>query len=264
MTASDDTAGSSGPFRDIYLSVVFLTRLPAPDWPEASARKLGGAMWAFPLPGVLVATIAGLVYGICDFLGWPAIAAALVALAAMTIATGGLHEDGLADLADGAWGGAAPARRLEIMSDSRIGAYGAMALIVSFGARATALAEIGEPELVLGALVAAAALSRGLLPAVMAFGTPAKPDGLAATAGTPSLGVWAAAILISVVVVLLAAPAGGADALVMATLGAALTGWFAARTLGGYTGDSLGAVQQVAETVALVSIAAALATMPPG
>lgn len=258
MTAPDSPPEKMSLLADVYLSIVFLTRLPAPDWPEAARKPLGSVMWAFPLVGVLVATLGGLVFALCDLFGWPPILSAVMAVAAMIIVTGGLHEDGLSDLADGVWGAATPERRLAIMSDSRIGAFGGIALILSLVGRVAAIAALGEPEFVLGGLVAAAAVSRALMPAVMAFGAPAKDKGLGADAGKPDTGVWIAGLLIAAIVVMLAAPGGWFMALVGAGAGAALIGWFAARTLGGYTGDTLGATQQVSELFALAFISAAV------
>lgn len=259
MAASDPSDDKINLLKDIYLSVVFLTRLPAPGWPEAAARKLSAGMWAFPVAGVLVATIAGLVYAVCDAIGLPVYISALFAVVALIIATGGLHEDGLSDLADGVWGGATPARRLEIMSDSRIGAYGAIALIVSVAGRAAAIATIDQPLFVFGALVASAAVSRAMMPAMMSWGRPAKPDGLGATAGKPDIANCVIALLLAAAIAALAAPAGWIFCLTAAAAGAALISWFARRNIGGYTGDVLGAGQQVAELFALTIIASVIA-----
>lgn len=259
MAATDTQDGKFSFLMDVYSSVVFLTRLPAPGWPEAAARKLSDGMWAFPVAGVLVATIAGVVYAICDAFGVPAFISALFAVSALVIATGGLHEDGLSDLADGVWGGADSAKRLAIMSDSRIGAFGAIALIVSITGRAAAIATIGQPLFVLGALIAVAAGSRAVMPAMMIFGTPAKSDGLGASAGQPALGAWGGALVLGALICAIAAPAGWVACLVAAAVGAVLVGCFAHRNIGGYTGDVLGAGQQVAELFALTAIASAIA-----
>ena len=111
----------------------------------------------------------------------------------------------------------------------------------------------------LGALVAAAAVSRAVMPALMNFGTPAKTDGLAAAAGKPAASVWGSAFLLSAVICAIAAPAGWFICLIAAAAGAALVSWFARRNLGGYTGDVLGAAQQVAELFALTVIASVIA-----
>ena len=133
MTASDNRF-----LKDFYSSVVFLTRFPAPPWVEAAKRPLATSMWAFPIVGVLIAAVGAATYVFCDLLGLPVFVAALFTVVTMIIATGGLHEDGLSDLADGVWGGADPRQRLSIMSDSRIGAYGTIALITSVGSRTAA------------------------------------------------------------------------------------------------------------------------------
>jgi adenosylcobinamide-GDP ribazoletransferase len=258
MAASDTSPEKISFLKDVYVSVVFLTRLPAPSWPDAAARKLATGMWAFPIAGVLVATIAGVVYAVCDALGLPIFISSLFAVVTLIIATGGLHEDGLADLADGVWGGPDPEKRLAIMSDSRIGAFGTIALIVSIAGRAAAIAAIGQPLYVLGALVAAAAVSRAIMPALMTFGSPAKPDGLGATAGTPAASAWGSALLLAGGICAIAAPAGWFVCVIAAAVGAALVSWFARRNLGGYTGDVLGAAQQVAELFALTMIASVI------
>lgn len=259
MTSSAGTNGFlNGCLRDVYVSVVFLTRLPAPGWTAAARHSLSSAMWAFPVAGALVAIVAGIVFAVFDAVGFPVAVSALMAVAASVIVTGGLHEDGVSDLADGVWGGTSPDGRLAIMSDSRIGAFGALALIVSVAARAAAIAALAEPLLVLGGLIAAGALSRAMMPAVMAFGKPAKPTGLGASAGKPDMPVWAGGLALGAALALVAAPGGWLAALVAAAAGAALVGWFARRNLGGYTGDVLGGVQQVAEIFALALIAGAV------
>lgn len=258
MASTETSPQKLGLLKDMYVSVVFLTRLPAPSWPDVAERPLAPAMWTFPLVGVLVGTVGALAYAICDAMDWPMLVAGLIAVTAMTVVTGGLHEDGLSDLADGAWSGNTVARRMEIMSDSRIGAFGTIALILSMVGRAAAVADLGAPAFAFGGMVAAAAISRAMIPVAMAFGTPAKKDGLGAGAGTPDFTVWAGGLLIAGIVVALVAPGGWATCLIGALAGALLVGWFAERQLGGYTGDTLGAVQQVAELIALAFIGAAI------
>ena len=246
---------------DIYASVIFLTRLPAPPWAEAARRPLAHAMWAFPLAGVLVATVMAAIYAGGAECGLPPILSALIAVAGGVILTGGLHEDGLADFADGVGGGATPERRLEIMSDSRIGTYGVLVLVISVLGRAAALAAIGDALAVFGALVATAAISRGLLPLVAASMEPAKEDGLGRLAGRPTAAVWAIALGLGAAIAVLAAPGGWIGCLLAAGAGALAVGLIARQAVGGYTGDVLGAVQQTAELLALVLIAG---VMTPG
>ena len=194
----------------------------------------------------------------CDLLGLPVFVTALLTVVTMIIATGGLHEDGLSDLADGVWGGSIPQQRLSIMSDSRIGAYGTIALIASVGSRAAAIAAISDPKMVLGALVAASAVSRGMMPIIMALSRPAKENGLGASAGTPARNTCAVSLLLALTITILSAPGGWLICILAATVGVLVVSWLAQRTLGGYTGDTIGASQQVAEIFALAIIASAV------
>ncbi|MBF0335337.1 MAG: adenosylcobinamide-GDP ribazoletransferase, partial [Alphaproteobacteria bacterium] len=125
---------------DFHHAAVFLTRLPLPHLRDP-ARPLAACMWAFPLVGAVLGLTAGACFaGLASLL--PPLPAALVALALLVLATGGLHEDGLADLADGFGGGRDRDHRLEIMRDSRTGSYGALAVGFSLALRAAALAAL--------------------------------------------------------------------------------------------------------------------------
>ena len=258
MTSSDDKKEAISPLKDVYAAVLFLTRLPVPPWPAAANRQLASSMWAFPVAGISVAIVAGAVFAVAEALGLPLFIAGLLAIAALIFITGALHEDGLADTADGIGGGHDAETGLEIMSDSRIGAYGAIALIISVTGRAALLATIAQPLFVLGALVATAAISRAALPLMMAVDTPAKASGLGADAGKPDGLIWGLAVLLAAIAAAMAAPAGWFICVIAALLAALVTGWFCRARLGGYTGDTLGAAQQVAEFAALAAIAAAM------
>ena len=118
---------------EVQLALMLLTRLPAGRIDPAPT--IAAAAWAFPLAGAVVGVLQALVLIAAIGLGLPMAMAAGLALAAGVLATGGLHEDGLADCADGFGGGRSPARKLEIMRDSRIGSYGALALILGLGLR---------------------------------------------------------------------------------------------------------------------------------
>ena len=144
---------------DIALSLVFFTRLPLPVL-DFGDRKLADAIWAAPIAGVVVAVIGAAVFTLATSLGVGPGPAAALALAAMIVSTGSLHEDGFSDVADGFGGGLTPERKLEIMHDSRIGAYGACALGLSILIRWSALAEFSSGWSALLALVAAQARTR--------------------------------------------------------------------------------------------------------
>ena len=171
--------------RDLNVALSFSTRLPVPHAVAATGADVARACWALPIAGALVGAIGALVYGLAVWAAIPAFPAAALAVAATVLATGALHEDGFADVADGFGGGATRERKLEIMRDSRLGTYGACALGLSLILRISAIADLTQPALVASALLAAHIGARAAMPAVMWFVPPAKPDGLSASAGLP-------------------------------------------------------------------------------
>ncbi|MFQ5774795.1 MAG: adenosylcobinamide-GDP ribazoletransferase [Kiloniellaceae bacterium] len=242
---------------DLMAALGMLTRLPVARAAPLRGADPARAGRAMPLVGALVGLTGAAAYAIADAAGLPAALSGLVAVAATILLTGAFHEDGLADVADGFGGAFDRARKLEIMRASGIGAFGALALVLSVALRAGALAALAEPGAVAAALVAAHAVARAALPAVMAAVPLARPDGLAATLGRPQPGVAAAALLIGAVIALpLLGLGGGVLALVAAGIGAAILVSIARAQIGGYSGDVLGAVEQVAE-VAVLLVAAA-------
>ncbi|HEY3918575.1 MAG TPA: adenosylcobinamide-GDP ribazoletransferase [Stellaceae bacterium] len=246
-------------WRDEFLAAsAFLTRLPLASAPvDAATPSLAAAAWAFPLVGLVVGVIGGVAYVVALGLHLPAFAAALIAVAATTLATGGLHEDGLADTADGFGGGATTEDKLAIMRDSRIGAYGVLALIFSVALRAIAIADIATRWHVLGALVAAHALGRGVLPAALRWLAPARSDGLGAAAGQPEQTATLIALGIALVLAVIGTGLrAGLSAAIAGAVVAAAIGYLARRQIGGQTGDVLGAIEQGAETAALLAAAA--------
>ncbi len=252
-TESKQPPSSRNLARDLRIAITFLTRMPV----GSAEGGLAAASWAFPVAGLLVGLGGGIVFGISLWIGTPDTVAALLALAATAIITGALHEDGLADTADGFGGGTTPERKLEIMRDSRSGAFGVLALVFSVALRAAALVAITMPDIAVAALIAAAALSRGLLPAVMNTQPLASQRGLAAAAGRPTNGTaWTAAGIGAIAALFLLGPGAGIMAIILACLAVAGLAWLAHRQIGGYNGDTLGAAQQVAETAILIAAAA--------
>lgn len=253
--AYDRNGGAASRWVELWLAAGFLTRLPVPQI-EGTGADLAQASWAFPLIGVVVGAAGGAVFAISDHLGLPLLACGLLAIAATMLITGALHEDGLADSADGL-GGRDAAAALAIMRDSRIGSFGVLALILSVGLRGAALAGIADRPLVFQALIAAHAVSRGLLPVVMLWFDPARVDGLGASAGRPTPPVATAAAAIAFILALLALGIGrGLAAFLLAGAAAIAVAALAHRRLGGYTGDILGAAQQTGEIVMLLCAAA--------
>jgi len=249
--------------RQAQLAFVFLTRLPAGRLPPVPPGALAGAGWAFPLVGLAVGGLAGGVYFTAQLAGLPALAAALLAVLSAVFATGALHEDGLADCADGFGGGHDKARKLEIMRDSRLGSYGALALVASLGLRASALAAL-PPFAGLCLLIAAHTAGRGLLPVMMRVLPNARAEGLAATGGRPGTATVLAALLLTLGIATGAILTAGFGplGLVLALLLPLLLLFFwcrlCQRQIGGMTGDTLGGLEQLTEIVVLL-LAAALA-----
>lgn len=245
-------------FHEFKLALVFLTRLPVRLGDEGKAPALAASAPMFPLVGALLGLIAALVYGFALHLGLTPLIAATLAIGALVLASGGLHEDGLGDLADGLGGGWTPAERLRIMRDPRIGAFGVIALGLALLLRVTALAALAAPALVGAALVAAGAVSRGLLPIAMAALPPARADGLAAEAGRPHPLRAVAGVLIGALIAFaFLAPAVAIVALLAAGAAALGVALVARRGIGGLTGDVLGAMQQAAEIGFLLAAVAA-------
>jgi adenosylcobinamide-GDP ribazoletransferase len=238
---------------DLKASIGFLTRLPISRATAASGADISRAAWAFPLAGVLVGLIAAVIYAIAHKLGLPAWIAAALAVAATLATTGCLHEDGLADTADGFGGGETRERKLEIMRDSRIGTYGVCALTLSILLRVAALASFASPVAALWALIAAHGAARATLPVFMALLPPARGDGLAFAAGRPSgERVITASVLGIVILAIGLGPAHGIAALIFLLVVIALIAWLSVVQIDGQTGDVLGAVEQVSEIVILL------------
>lgn len=248
--------------RDSLLAARFLTRLPTGSAGTIDdGRPLSEAARAFPLVGLLVGLIAGSGLWVGGLLGLPPLLSALLGIGLGVLATGALHEDGLADTADGLGVGLGGSRddALAAMRDSRIGAFGTLALIFSVGIRAAALSGMYDDAAALVALIASAVLARATLPAIMAGFAPARQDGLGFGAGRPDTdGVATAAVLGILLALLLVGFQAGAAAALGAAAGAGLLARFAARRLGGITGDVLGAAEQAAEIGALLALAWAL------
>ncbi len=241
---------------DLRTALALLTRLPGV--PEAAAgAEIARAGRVMPLVGALIGLAGGLIFWLGHGFALPPLVAGLLAVAATMLLTGAFHEDGLADAVDALGATAGRGRRLEIMRDSRVGTYGALALMLSLGLRAAALAALAAPGAAMAALIAAHALARACLPPVMAWLPLARSDGLAAQAGRPEPGQAGIALLFGVAIALLAlGPGPGLAALVLAALAAGATALLARARLGGYTGDVLGAIEQAAEVAVLIAAAA--------
>jgi adenosylcobinamide-GDP ribazoletransferase len=210
------------------------------------------------LAGIVVGLAGATVYWLAARANVPPLPASALAIAATILVTGAMHEDGLADAADG-FGGKTREQKLEIMRDSRIGTYGACALAISLMLRWSALAEIADPRLVGVALITAHAAARASLPAFMCFVQPARADGLSSGVGQPPPQSAAIAALLGTICLFLGfGPRGAMVGLMMPALGGWLLAALARRQIGGQTGDVLGALEQVGEAAILVIAASIL------
>jgi adenosylcobinamide-GDP ribazoletransferase len=255
--ASTGTPPAVSLLADLHLALAFLTRLPMPPLGPLPPGGLPHAMRLFPLVGLVVGALSGGVYVVAHWL-LPTNLAAILAVATGILVTGGLHEDGLADIADGFGGGTDKETKLAIMKDSRVGSFGVLAVVIGLMLRTSALAALDAPGAVVGAVIAAHALGRGVIPAVLQVLRPARDSGLGAAAGKPSPATAGIAATLTLVLVAACLPAHQALAAVAgAALGAALVAWLAWRQIGGQTGDVLGAVEQAGETLALLAVLAA-------
>ena len=237
---------------EILAAFSLLTRLLVPLQASASAR---GAVWAYPIVGAVVGALAGAVYWSAIALSLPPPLAAIFAILAAVLATGALHEDGLADFCDGL-GGATPADRLSIMRDRRIGSYGTIALILSLAARLAAVASIASPGAVLASLVVAGAAGRTSAVFIMVALPPARSDGLSASVGRPPGNAAAVAGVVTFLFCWLLVGFGAALlTLAVAAAIALAVGRYARAKLGGQTGDVLGAAIQISECLTLALLA---------
>src|SRR5499427_6548421 len=148
---------------ELKASLAFSTRLPLARGLQ-SATGIANAAWAFPVAGLVVGLIGALVYVLAHRLGVPAWPAATLSVAATLAVTGALHEDGLADTADGFGGGITREQKLDIMRDSRTGAYGVCALVLSLLLRVGALASLADTHAVVWALVGSHSAARATMP----------------------------------------------------------------------------------------------------
>lgn len=239
--------------RDVAVALSLLTRVPL-RLPDAAFARGAAASWAWPLAGLVPGALAALAGQLC--LGAGTGFAAVMALAASVIVTGAMHEDGLADVADGFWGGWDRARRLEIMKDSRIGAYGVMTLILGFAARWSALSVLLASGSGVWALLGVAMLSRAGMPALMCWLPNARANGLSQSTGRPSAPVAGLAVAVALVGAGLCLGAAVLPVAVMMGAVVLCLGLIARAKIGGQTGDVLGASQQLAEIAGLGVLAA--------
>ncbi|MFD2205100.1 adenosylcobinamide-GDP ribazoletransferase [Kiloniella antarctica] len=262
--------------QDIRIAFAFLTRIPV-SYPvdkdgKAIDRNLADASWAFPFVGLIVGLCGALVLIISDtLLHLPIYVSALLAITTTIIITGALHEDGLADVADGFGGSHDRDRKLEIMKDSTVGSYGSLALCITVLLRTVLLGSLldwggmdvsqeGEgffmdlPTGIIAIMISAHIIGRGYAPLIMSHLPLARKNGLAAMANKPKLRSSYGGFLITLIFVFSLLPFFPAlIVLSSAFCVLILLSWLSLKQIGGYTGDVLGSAVLLCEIAVYLS-----------
>lgn len=249
--------------RLFFIALQFFTRLPVPRWVGFDADWLQQCARYFPLVGLLVGAVSAGMLWASGFL-WTSTIAVGLSMAATVLLTGAFHEDGWADTCDGLGGAVSREKSLQIMKDSRIGSYGTVGLILMLGLKAAALVSLADTDLETCMIVMVwAHMASRLAPVWMMHGLPYAGDAEHAKAKPLATRIGGAGLMAGSVMVLVAGalatwwlpellPLLCGSALVGAGLCLAMQSWLE-RRLGGYTGDNLGAVQQVVELSILLT-----------
>ncbi len=242
----------------LFLTAIqFFTRIPVPRWVGHSARQLEQAVRYFPLVGICVALLAAAALWLSAHM-LPLSLAVGLSMAVSILITGAFHEDGLSDFADGMGGGHSKEKALEIMKDSRVGAYGVIALVLVLLLKYQALMTLSNLHplfYVTATLIGGHAISRLMAASIMLTQDYVRDDDSARAkpaAQKISHTSFSVALLISIVTLDILFAAGAKTSAVFAAVAAALLmrmylAWRLQKKLGGYTGDCLGAVQQLSE-----------------
>ncbi|OKH87242.1 hypothetical protein LF95_10405 [Thalassospira sp. TSL5-1] len=244
---------------DFGRALMLLSRIPWPARLDFQSRLMARSVWCWPLVGIFLAGIAIIPAQAVWALTGNAGLAAVFALLALVGLTGALHEDGLADCADGFGGGMTRERKLAIMRDSRIGSYGVVALVIAFAARFLALEQAIEGGVFMMVMLVMAMFSRLSMPVIMLLLPPARQDGLGHGAGRPAIVPFMIAALLSILLTfLLAGPVMMLVSLLAMVLACCVVGFIARWQIGGYSGDVLGCCQIVADVFVAISLLSVL------
>ncbi|MGI9484264.1 MAG: adenosylcobinamide-GDP ribazoletransferase [Hyphomicrobiales bacterium] len=259
-TPSNLVSVAAGWWDDMRSCLAFLSRLPvnAPD-----TSSFPEAMRAFPFAGAVIGLFGGVVCAGAISLGVPALVAACLAVSTLVLMTGALHEDALSDVADGFGGGGTKERKLEIMHDSRCGAFGVAALILLLVTKIASVSALAgglpAPWLIVPVYAGAAAWSRTLAISVMASTPPARSDGLATSVGAPGVETHrqvliCGALLTLLLVWLAMGPLACFAAFAVSVAVFWLVRQLALAQIGGHTGDVAGTVQALSELAFLATL----------
>ena len=246
-------------WRLFLVALQFLTRIPTPRLERLPSDWLARSGKYFPIVGALIGGLSALGLLGAHAIWGSAPLPVLIALATGLVLTGALHEDGLADTADGLGGGHSPQQRRAIMKDPSLGTYGALTLGFVLAIKAAALSALPF-GLAAAGLVCAHAGARAAVVWTMSFlPYAAEPSAAKVTAAHRTLGGWELALTLAFAltpVLLLIRISAGLACVGTATLSAILLAAASAKRIGGHTGDVLGAVEQVYELVFLLVLSA--------
>jgi adenosylcobinamide-GDP ribazoletransferase len=244
-------------YGELVAAFSLLTRLPMTRLgPAVTQAAFADAVWAYPIVGAVIGAIGGAAYIACIWTGSPPSLAAIISLSAIVLVTGGLHEDALADMADGFGGGQSREDKLEIMRDSRVGTFAVLALVLTLAIRGAAIVAIGMPSKVALALIVGGSVGRGMMIVPRLLLRPVRANGLGVALSSGSTTRSAIGLLLSAVLAPLFLPL--APALIVTVAAFALAFCVSAlawRQIGGYTGDVLGATEVIVECAVLVVLA---------
>ena len=232
------------------LTVQFMTRLPIPTASAYTPERFAAGIRYYPAVGVLIGAIAAAIYFAALQVFAPLVAVLLSTACALLI-TGAFHEDGLADTFDGIGGGTTPEHALKIMKDSRIGVFGMLALSLVLATKVTAITMLTGNTAII-ALVVAHGLSRLSSVVVISSSRYVRSEGTGklTAEGAGAVGLTVAlltGLFCFALLYILVSPAASFYAVAGLVFGHILIRLFFERKLGGYTGDCLGATQQVSE-----------------
>ncbi|MCC4240067.1 adenosylcobinamide-GDP ribazoletransferase [Thalassospira povalilytica] len=257
---ADKTSVDASVLSDFWRAMALLSRVPLPPVGDFRAALIARSVWCWPFVGLVLAGLALLPAMLVDFLTGNPLVYAIFAIAAMVLLSGAMHEDGVADCADGFGGGMDRDRKLEIMRDSTVGTYAVVMLILTLGLRLvliTAAADIGQAGIL---FLIMAVISRAAMPIVMRILPPARDNGLGKGAGRPG---WLPVLIgfaIASAIVLVLGGIGAMFAVIVGVMIAILIVAMVARSqIGGQTGDVLGATQICAELFAGIGFIAVMA-----
>jgi len=237
------------------LAMMLLSRVPMGHLSDP-VPSLAAACWAFPLTGLVIGAMGWAVLQLALLVGLTALPAAGLALVTLVLVTGGLHHDGLADLADGLGGGCDRDQRLDIMKDSRIGSFGALALLLCVLLAVASLGAAAE-TLTLAGFLLVAVTSRLAMLGVLMILPPAQGTGLGHDAAKRSGAAWVPGVLVVSLLALVVGPLSGGVLLAVAVAAGAVA-LIAYRRIGGQTGDVLGAVQVISECAGWLAVSVVL------